>query len=78
MDRGTATRAAAEAANQTATGFFQGIGFAAGVGALGVLGALIFHHPYFLLLSAVAGAVGAYKWQIRRRAQKQADIQIRQ
>jgi len=73
MDRDRATRAAAEAANQTTTGFFQGIGFAAGVAALGALGALVFHP--FLLLTVAGGGVAAYKWRSRKRSQTRADIQ---
>lgn len=73
MEKDAATRAATEAANQTATGFFPGIGFAAGVGALGILGALFFH-PFLLLAGAVSGGIAAYKWRLRRRPPKRTDL----
>ena len=75
MNRGRATRAAVEAANHTATGFFQGIGFAAGAGILALIGTLIFH-PFLLLAGVVTGGVAAYKWRRRKRPQQQTKITI--
>ena len=73
MNRDTATKAAAEAANHTATGFFQGIGFAAGAGVFGLIVGLIFH-PFLLILGAGAGVIAVYKWRIRKRPKKQTTM----
>jgi hypothetical protein len=68
MDSQQAMRAAAEAANHTTIGFWQGLGWAlAGIVATVVTAALalVFHH--FIILGAViAAAVALYRWRKRR------------
>jgi hypothetical protein len=60
MDQDAKIRAAAEAANQTASGFLHGAGWAAGAAAIG----LIALHPVIVAGAVVAtGAAFAAKWR---------------
>jgi hypothetical protein len=61
MDQDAKIRAAAEAANQTASGFLQGAGWAAGAAAIG----LIALHPVIVAGAVVAtgAAFAAKKWR---------------
>jgi|SRR5580704_136559 hypothetical protein len=71
-----AARVAAEAANHTTTGFFQGIGWTVGsivayamVALLIAVSAVIFHHV-IVLGGLIAAGVAIYRWQRRKRQQQ--------
>jgi hypothetical protein len=56
QSRRRSSRSSAEAANQSAAGFFQGIGFAAGAGIFALIVGVS-----FLIVGATAGVLTAYK-----------------